>query len=66
MSQKQSTEHRQEVQNNTEITASRLTLQSEAIQALSGPELLTVNAAIEIGKETIINTSKGTSYDIDI
>lgn len=45
MRQKQSTEHRQEVQNNTEITANRLTLHSEEIQTLSESELLMVNAA---------------------
>ncbi len=66
MSQKQSTERRHELRNNTEIVANQLTLHSEEIQALSGPELLMVNAAIDMEKETIISTSQNTSRDLNI
>lgn len=58
MSQKQSTERRQELRNNTEITASRLSLRSEAIQELSGPELLMVNAANDRGNGNSLQGSK--------
>ena len=58
MSQKQSTERRQELRNNTEITANRLSLRSEAIQELSGPELLMVNAANDRGNGNSLQGSK--------
>lgn len=58
MSQKQSTEYRQEVQKNTEVTANRLTLHSEEIQALSESELLMVNAANDRGNGNSLQGSK--------
>jgi hypothetical protein len=60
MSQKQSTEYRQELRNNTEIVANQLTLHSEAIQALSESELLMVNAANDRGNG---NSAQGSRAD---
>ncbi len=58
MSQKQSTERRHELRNNTEIVANQLTLQSEEIQALSESELLMVNAANDRGNGNSMPASR--------